>query len=194
MRIGFVSFPATGHLNPMTALGRKLKSRGHEVVFIGVPDTESAVRNANLDFVPFCEKEYPPGGFNKKWSKVATLHGLEAIRYTCHELMPGLVASALEHLPQKIAETGVEALVFDTGYSIAELAPTRLGTPYIHIWNALNMDVSGSTPLMFFSWPPFHKTRVWEVAARKAEGAKGLRDGRLAPRREGQLTFPMHLV
>ena len=26
------------------ALGRKLKSRGHEVVFIGVPDAEPAVR------------------------------------------------------------------------------------------------------------------------------------------------------
>jgi zeaxanthin glucosyltransferase len=41
----------------MTALGRKLKSRGHVVVFIGVPDTESAVRTANLNFVPFCERE-----------------------------------------------------------------------------------------------------------------------------------------
>ena len=29
-----------GHLNPMTALARKLQSRGHEVVFIGVPDIE----------------------------------------------------------------------------------------------------------------------------------------------------------
>jgi zeaxanthin glucosyltransferase len=38
MKIGFISLPVTGHLNPMTALARKLQSRNHEVVFIGVPD------------------------------------------------------------------------------------------------------------------------------------------------------------
>jgi UDP:flavonoid glycosyltransferase YjiC (YdhE family) len=41
MKIGFLSLPLTGHLNPMTALARKIQSRGHEVVFIGVPDIES---------------------------------------------------------------------------------------------------------------------------------------------------------
>ena len=53
MKIGFLSLPLTGHLNPMTALARKLQSRGHEVVFIGVPDIEPVVRAADLDFVPF---------------------------------------------------------------------------------------------------------------------------------------------
>jgi UDP:flavonoid glycosyltransferase YjiC (YdhE family) len=48
MRIGFVSLPLTGHLIPMTALARKLQSRGDEVRFIGVPDIEPAVRAANL--------------------------------------------------------------------------------------------------------------------------------------------------
>jgi len=156
----------------MTALGRKLKSRGHAVVFIGVPDAESAVRTATLDFVPFCEKEYPPGEFDKQRGKAATLHGLEVVRYTCRELMPGLLESALEHLPQKIAETGAEALILDTGHSAIQLVPMRLGIPYIHIWNGLNMDLSGSTPPTFFSWPPYEKTPEWEVAARKAEGMK----------------------
>jgi UDP:flavonoid glycosyltransferase YjiC (YdhE family) len=35
MKIGFISMPLAGHLNPMTTLARELKSRGHEVVFIG---------------------------------------------------------------------------------------------------------------------------------------------------------------
>jgi len=172
MKIGFVSLPVSGHLNPMTALARKLQSRGNEVLFIGVPDAEPAVRAANLDFVPFCEKEYPAGAFNKHWSKIATLHGPEVARYTCRELMPDLVESALEHLSEKIAETGVEALVFDTIQFFIELVPMRLGMPYIHIWNVLNMDLSGSTPPIFFSWPPYEKTPEAEVSARKAEGMK----------------------
>jgi zeaxanthin glucosyltransferase len=52
MKIGFRSLPLTGHLNPMTALARKLQSRGHETVFIGVPDIEPVVRAGELDFVP----------------------------------------------------------------------------------------------------------------------------------------------
>jgi uncharacterized membrane protein YedE/YeeE len=35
MKIGFISMPFVGHLNPMTSLARKLRSRGHEITFIG---------------------------------------------------------------------------------------------------------------------------------------------------------------
>ena len=42
MKIGFVSMPIVGHLNPMTTLARRLQSRGHKVVFIGLPDVELA--------------------------------------------------------------------------------------------------------------------------------------------------------
>jgi zeaxanthin glucosyltransferase len=66
MKIGFVSMPLTGHLNPMTALARKLQSRGNEVLFFGVPDAEPIVRAANLDFVPICEQEYPPGSIAQR--------------------------------------------------------------------------------------------------------------------------------
>ena len=38
MRIGFVTLPVSGHLNPMTSLARKLQQRGHEIVFFGIPD------------------------------------------------------------------------------------------------------------------------------------------------------------
>ena len=53
MKIGFVSMPLAGHLNPMTALARRLQSRGNEVVFIGVLDDEPFARAAGLNFVPF---------------------------------------------------------------------------------------------------------------------------------------------
>src|SRR5258707_6962729 len=111
MKIGFISLPLTGHLNPMTALARKLQSRKHEVVFTGVPDAEPIVRAANLDFVPFCEKEYPVGSIAKGYGGVAKLHGEDVVRYALRELSPGLLKMALKHLPQKLAETGVEALV-----------------------------------------------------------------------------------
>jgi zeaxanthin glucosyltransferase len=167
MKIGFLSLPLAGHVNPMTALARKLQSRGHEIVFIGVPDIESAVRAAKLNFSPFCEKEYPPGSIPKSWGAVATLHGLDVVRHTVRELSPGLLEAALEHLPKKIAETGVNALVLDAVFRLVEIVPLHLRLPYVQIWNVLHFDFSGSTPLCVYSWA--HETSP-EALARNAAG------------------------
>ena len=54
-------FRGTGHINPMTALARRLQQRGHEVVFFGIPDIEARVRAAGVDFCRIGESDYPPG-------------------------------------------------------------------------------------------------------------------------------------
>jgi zeaxanthin glucosyltransferase len=173
MKIGFLSLPVTGHLNPMTALARKLQSRGHEVVFIGVPEIEPAVHAADLDFVPFCENEYPLGSITKRWGGAANLQGLDVVRYTARELTPGLIKAALEHLPGKIAETGVNALILDTTYRLIEIVPIHLRLPYAQIWNMLHFDSSGSTPLALYSWP--HETSP-EALARNVAGLQIVRE------------------
>ena len=61
MRIGFLSLPVPGHLNPMTALARKLQSRGHGVVFLSLADVAPFVEAAGLPFVPVSETAYPAG-------------------------------------------------------------------------------------------------------------------------------------
>src|SRR5260221_12647568 len=146
----------------MTALARKLQSRGHEIVFIGVPDIEPVVRAADLDFVSFCESEYPPGSVAKRLDGLAKLHGLDVVRYTVRELTPGLIKAAFEHLPGKIAETGVNALVLDTAYLLVELVPMHLPLPYVQIWNILPFDSSRSTPVALYRWP--HETIPDSVA------------------------------
>jgi zeaxanthin glucosyltransferase len=166
MKIGFLSLPVTGHLNSMTGLARKLQSRGHEVVFIGVPDTERAIRAADLHFVPFCENEYPPGSIDKSWGAVANLRGLDVIRYSARVLVPELLRAAVKHLPGKIAETGVKALVLDSLY-FAEIVPIHLRMPYVRIWSVLHLDFSGATPLSLYGWP--HETTP-EALARNVAG------------------------
>jgi zeaxanthin glucosyltransferase len=166
-KIGFLSLPLSGHLNPMTALARKLQSRGNEVVFIGVPDIEPVARAANLEFAPFCENEFPPGYVAKRWGAVANMQGLDVVQYTCKELMPELLRASLERLPAKIEETGVDALVIDSVYMFLELVPMHLGLPYVQVWNILHFDSSGSTPLSLYGWP--HETTP-EAQARNIEG------------------------
>jgi zeaxanthin glucosyltransferase len=131
MKVGFVSIPLSGHLNPMITLARRLQSRGHEVVFIGVPDVEPFARVAGLDFVPFCENEYPEGSLAKGWDGVSKIEGLDVMRYSCNELMPDLVKAALENLPEKLRQTCVEALALDTMRLFYELVPRTVPRAFI---------------------------------------------------------------
>lgn len=154
MKIGFISLPVVGHLNPMTALARRVQSRGHEIVFIGVPDVEPFACAAGLKFVPYCENEYPAGSISRLYAPVSSLRGLEVTRWSIREGLTGLFTAASKHLPGKLAQTGVEALVIDTIHAFLELVPMSLGMPYAQVWNVLHTDLSGATPPCFFSWPP----------------------------------------
>jgi UDP:flavonoid glycosyltransferase YjiC (YdhE family) len=153
MKIGFISMPLSGHLNPMTALARRLQSRGHEVVLFGVPDVEAFARAAGLDFVPFGETEYPVGSIPKLFSSVAKLHGFEVVRHSLMDLNPDLTRVTFDYLPEKLASTGIEALVIDTVHFFIELVALSMSIPYIHIWNVLHLDFSGATPPSLFSSP-----------------------------------------
>jgi zeaxanthin glucosyltransferase len=99
VKIGLISMPFVGHLNPMTALGRKLQSRGHEIAVIGVPDVEPFARAADLAFVPFCEEEYPAGSIAKLYAPISKLHGLEAARQSVRDKNAGLFIAASRELP-----------------------------------------------------------------------------------------------
>ena len=169
MKIGFVSMPFVGHLNPMTTLARRLQSRGHEVTFIGVPDVAPFSRAAGLDFVPFCESEYPAGSIARLYAPVSKLHGFEVTRWSVRERNSDMFSAASKHLPQKLADTGVDALVIDTIHTFLQLVPMSLSMPYVQVSTGLHIDFSGVTPPYFFSWP--HESTP-EALARNLEGIK----------------------
>jgi zeaxanthin glucosyltransferase len=152
VKIGFLSMPLTGHLHPMTALGRKMQARGHEVTFFGVPDAARIVHNAGLEFTPFGEEKYPVGTTPAMYARLATLKGEDVIRYSTQEMHPHRTRITLEQLPEKLVHGGVEALVIDTIHLFAELVPMNMGIPYAHIWNVLHIDISGATPPCLVGW------------------------------------------
>ena len=171
MKLGFVSLPFVGHLNAMAALARKMRSRGHEVVFIGIPDIEPTIRAARLNFIPYCEDEFPVGSLDKYLEPISRLHGLSAVQNTNLHLTPSLAKAAFEHLPRLIKEIGVEALVVDTLHRFLELVPKTLNIPCVHIWTTLHIDGTGVTPACIYNWP--HQNTS-EARARNLEGLKKL--------------------
>jgi len=137
----------------MSALARKLKSRGHEVVFLGLPDVGPIVRAAGLDLVPYGETEYPVGSVAEACVPISKLHGIEVILYQLRKLSLPIAAVTFAHLPRKLVEVGIEALVLDASHRFMELVPMQLGIPFVQIWNVLQLDLSGTSPMCFFSSP-----------------------------------------
>jgi zeaxanthin glucosyltransferase len=120
---------------------------------LGVPDVEPFARAANLKFVPFCEDEYPVESVAKLYAAISKLHGLEAARQSVRDKNAGLFTAASKHLPKKLAQTGVEALVIDVIHTFLKLVPLSLSMPYVQVSTGLPLDFSGTTPPFFFSWP-----------------------------------------
>src|SRR5260221_13870956 len=169
MRIAFLGVRVPGHLNPMTALARKLKARGHDVGFISILDTEPYVRAAQLPFIPYCEKELALGAVRRAAGQLRALRGQAAVAFTLRSVA-GALTSSFKSVPERLVEARVDALVldqFDTGLG---LVPMRLGIPYVHVSNGLHLDYSGNTPLCTFDWP--HETTP-EALARNQAGVRG---------------------
>src|ERR1035441_9096487 len=51
-RIGAFCFPGTGHINPITALARRLRQRGHTVVIFGIADIEAPAETCSNGVLP----------------------------------------------------------------------------------------------------------------------------------------------
>jgi zeaxanthin glucosyltransferase len=81
-RIGAFCFPGTGNINPMTALARRLRERGHEFVIFGIADTEARIRASGTEFHLIGETDYPPGTLQKLDQRLGELKGLATFRFT----------------------------------------------------------------------------------------------------------------
>ena len=149
MRIGFLSLPVPGHLNPMTALARKLQSRGHDVVFISLADTAPFVEAAGLPFVPCSEAAYPAGSLGTFVRRLSELSGEDALHFTVNTMMKGYTAALYKTLPDTLSKAGVDVLVLDQYQPYVELIPMHLRMPFVHVSNALHVDYTGRTPVCF---------------------------------------------
>jgi zeaxanthin glucosyltransferase len=156
MKLGFICLNLPGHLNPMTALARHLRDRGHDVVFLYSSGA------AGLPFVPGPEEDY----INQSRPQVSKMEGEDALQFSVRILLDQTEA-ILKSLPAVVEANGVDALIIDTVQFYAELGAMQLGIPYVHVSNALHFDFSGYTPLSIYGWP--HQTTP-SALARNREG------------------------
>src|SRR5262245_38896041 len=156
-RIGILSFSSPGHYYPLTALGRRLQSRGHEVVYFQVADLERPIRAAGLEFRQIGREDFPPGSLRARDEEVGQLQGLAALR--CG--LRGIERKAtmlFRDAPAAIRDEGIDSLLIDqiemAGGTVAE----HLGLPFVSVAAALPINLDPSFPPVNFPWS--HRTGV----------------------------------
>jgi zeaxanthin glucosyltransferase len=149
-RIGVFCFAGVGHLNPMTALGRRLQERGHEVVFFGIADVEARVRGAGLAFCQIGQSDYPPGTLQKLDQRLAELSGLKTFRYTV-ERVKNTTRMVLRDGPEAIRSAKVDFLLVDEADMAGNVAE-HLGMPFVSIALFPPLTRDDRIPPFCFGW------------------------------------------
>ncbi len=150
-RIGILSFSSPGHYYPLTALGRQLRSRGHEVVYFQVADLERPIRAAGLEFRQIGQDDFPPGSLRARNEELGQLTGRAALRRGFR----GITREAemlFRDAPAAIRDEGIDALIVDqieiAGGTVAEY----VGLPFVSVAVALPVNLDPSVPPVTLSW------------------------------------------
>src|SRR5215813_7873720 len=157
-RIGILSFSSPGHYYPLTALGRRLQSRGHEVIYFQVADLESPIRAAGLRFRQIGQHDFPLGSLRARDEEGGKLEGLAALRCGIR----GVVSKSemlFRDAPAAIRDESVDALIVDqiepAGGTVAE----HLGLPFVSVAAALPVNLDASVPAVTLPWS--HRVGRW---------------------------------
>ena len=150
-KIGVISTPVPGHMNPMLALACELQERGHTVCFFALEDLRNSVESLGVGFVPLGLASHPPGSFNRSKAELGALSGFAAIRFTLNAVH-ATTEMICREAPAAIRKSGVELLIVDqmepAGASVAQF----LGIPYVTVANALTLNREPGVPPALTPW------------------------------------------
>ncbi|MEH2182303.1 glycosyltransferase [Nostoc sp.] len=148
---GIICPPATGHLNPLTALGRELQSRGHQVSVVGVLDAEKKADSAGLEFCAFAESEFPRGTMAQVFEERGKLSGLAALQHAIQSIQR-TTAIVLQHAPKAVQVDAIDTLLVDQLSPAGGTIADYLDIPFISVSAALTSNEDVSVPPYNTPW------------------------------------------
>lgn len=149
-RLGAFCFPGTGHLNPLTALARRLQQRGHTVIIFGIADVESRVRAAGIDFCLIGQSDYPLGTLQKLDQKQGELTTLQVLRFTMDRIR-NTARMVLRDGPEAVRNAKVDALLIDEA-DMANNVAEYLGLPFVSLALIPPLVKDNRYPPFYFGW------------------------------------------
>jgi zeaxanthin glucosyltransferase len=149
--IGVLTFPGTGHLNSIGALGRRLRQRGHVVTVFQIVDVEPMIREAGLNFVQLGQREFPKGTLRMLDRRLSRLSGLSA-HYYISERIRATSAMILREAPSAISQAKIDALIVDQAELAGGTVADHLNVPFVSVAATLPVHLEAETPYFAFNW------------------------------------------
>ena len=153
MHMALVCPEMTGHLNPMTTLGRALRRCGHRVTLLGFPESRTKADSAGLEFAEIGRPEHSCGELEADRAKLGQLRGLAAVRFT-GQMLRKAASVVLRDAPDVFQAADIEGVVVDqvspAGNSVAEM----LDLPFAVVCNAMALNMESAVPPAVMSWRP----------------------------------------
>jgi zeaxanthin glucosyltransferase len=151
MHIGLACPELSGHLNPMTTLGRELVRRGHRVTVVARPDGEAKAVAAGLGFAAIGAAEFPRGAIAAQASALGGMTAGKALRYTV-DMMRLAAVVTLRDLPAVCREIGIDGLLVDQVNPAAGTTAEIERLPYVQVCNALALNRDAACPPAVLPW------------------------------------------
>jgi zeaxanthin glucosyltransferase len=149
--LGFLSFPGTGHINPLAALGRRLQQRGHRVTVFQIADLESSIRAAGLNFIGIGRSQFPLGTLRRLDQQLSRLSGFTAIQYTAERILASSMM-VLDDAPSAMVDTKIDALVIDQAELAGGTIADYLKVPFVNVALAMPIHLEPNVPFFAFNW------------------------------------------
>ena len=148
---GIISPVASGHLNPMAALGYELQNRGHCVTVVGIADAQPKVLAAGLEFLRVGESDYPKGSTEGLFNQLGKLKGFKASQYAV-DWLANEAKMYLREAPDRIKAAGIEALLVDQATPQGGTVAEYLGIPFVSVCCAIMLNREIHIPPFIMSW------------------------------------------
>ena len=149
--IGVICPILAGHLNPMIAISKELRNRGHKVTFFQIPDAEVKILGSGLEFCSIGENNFPLGTWPKFLKQLEQYKGLKATLYW-HEESKRMVDTICFYAPKAMRDKGIEMLLVDQMEPSGALVAEYLDIPFVTVCNSLTMIRENSIPPAFTPW------------------------------------------
>jgi len=151
MHFGLACPELSGHLNPMTTLGRELARRGHRVTLVARPDGEAKAVAAGLGFAAIGAAEFPRGAIAAQAVALGGMTAGKALRYTI-DMMRLAAEVTLRDMPAVIRAHGIEGLLVDQVNPAAGTVAEIAGLPFVKVANALALNRDPACPPAVLPW------------------------------------------
>src|SRR5438270_3704418 len=148
--LGFFCPPTSGHIYPMAALGRVLRSRGHRVTMFQLPDLRDRIEAEGLGFLPLGEGFAESGELAAAVAQLGKLSGLAAVRFTIRSAKR-LARLTLDTAPAAICAARLDMAVIDQNEPAAASVAEHLKLPFLSVAH-LPLNREAAIPPVFASW------------------------------------------